>query len=185
MLQRDKNNQTSMHILLRGKPGIGKTTIIEKLCDKLPSSSTQGFYTIEIRDKTERIGFDVITLNGKRGALARKNKASHYMVGKYGVDLSSFESVALPELQIREQTKLIIIDEIGKMECFSRNFIQQVQLLFDSHIPIIATIPIYDIPLLQILLKNHPCQIIEITTSNRDHILHELVLHQKSEPMYD
>ena len=185
MLQMNKNGQTSMHILLRGKPGIGKTTIIKKLCEKLPRESAQGFFTIEIRDKSERIGFDVVTLNGKRGILARKNQASQYMVGKYGIDLISFERIALPELQIHEQTKLIIIDEIGKMECCSRNFIQQVQLLFDSRIPIIATIPIYDIPFVRILLKNHSCQIIEITTSNRDHLPFELALHQKSDPKYD
>src|SRR4030042_3143717 len=166
----DKRNQISKPILLRGKPGIGKTTIIKKLCEKLPRESTQGFYTIEVRDGSERIGFDVVTLSGKRGILARKNTSFPRKVGKYGVDVVSFEEIALPELQIREQTKLIIIDEIGKMECFSGKFVQQVQLLFNSHFRIIATIPIYELSLVRTLLKNHTCKVIEITYANRDHL---------------
>ena len=53
--------------------GVGKTTIICKICEKLKNCGTQakGFYTQEIRLQGKRSGFDVLTLDGKRGSLAR------------------------------------------------------------------------------------------------------------------
>jgi nucleoside-triphosphatase len=66
-------------ILITGNPGVGKTTLIKKLYDKLSQDAKyndliNGFYTEEVRDKSnERIGFDVINLKdeSKRTCLAR------------------------------------------------------------------------------------------------------------------
>lgn len=53
--------------------GSGKTTLVQKTCDALQKKgvTVQGFYTEEAREHGKRIGFDVVTLNGTRGALAR------------------------------------------------------------------------------------------------------------------
>src|SRR6218665_1766536 len=53
--------------------GIGKTTLIHKACQTLKQQGVplQGFYTEELRDRGQRIGFDVVTLDGHRGQLAR------------------------------------------------------------------------------------------------------------------
>lgn len=54
--------------------GVGKTTLIKKLCEKLHQSKidVDGFYTTELRGESRsRIGFDVVTLSGKRSKLAR------------------------------------------------------------------------------------------------------------------
>lgn len=54
--------------------GAGKTTLIKKIYSQLKQQNIEpnGFYTEEIRDNTgRRIGFDVVTLDGKRGKLAR------------------------------------------------------------------------------------------------------------------
>uniref|UniRef100_A0A6N2LXM6 Uncharacterized protein n=1 Tax=Salix viminalis TaxID=40686 RepID=A0A6N2LXM6_SALVM len=63
-------------------------------------------------------------------------------VGKYKVDIASFEAVALPELQIKEDTDLFIIDEVGKMELFSSSFFPAVLKVLESNIPLFASIPI-------------------------------------------
>lgn len=46
---------------------------MQKTCDALQKKgvTVQGFYTEEVREHGKRIGFDVVTLNGTRGALAR------------------------------------------------------------------------------------------------------------------
>jgi len=52
--------------------GIGKTTLVRKVCDLLRKKEvlTRGFYTEERRVSGKRKGFDVITMNGRRGPLA-------------------------------------------------------------------------------------------------------------------
>ncbi|KAK4409536.1 Cancer-related nucleoside-triphosphatase [Sesamum angolense] len=97
--------------LVTGPPGVGKTTLIIRVLEALkqwnPSLKIQGFYTRELREGAERVGFEVVTLDGRRGPLASTNISSRESqrwpnVGRYKVDVSSFESLALPELQFLE-----------------------------------------------------------------------------------
>nr|KAJ0212972.1 hypothetical protein LSAT_V11C400225040 [Lactuca sativa] len=53
-------------------------------------------------------------------------------VGRYKVDVASFESLALPELQFKEDTDLFVIDEVGKMELFSSLFFPAVLRVLES-----------------------------------------------------
>ncbi len=162
-------------ILIKGKPGIGKTTLIKAISEKFPKDIIKGFYTIEVREKGERIGFDIINFNGKKSILARKNLNSPYHVGKYAVDLVSFENIALPSLVPDKSTKLFIIDEIGKMECFSNKFKSKIKALFLQHYSVIATVPIYHLPIIDEILNSQKCQIIEINLSNRNSLLNYLL----------
>jgi nucleoside-triphosphatase len=56
-----------------GLPDIGKTTLVQNVSNLLQDAgiSTRGFFTEEIRNGGTRVGFDVVTLDGKRGAIAR------------------------------------------------------------------------------------------------------------------
>jgi len=85
--------------------GVGKTTLIRKICSNLRDKGhlLQGFYTEEVRGEgiSQRIGFDVVTLAGKRGILSRENpedKLRRPKVGKYSVFVQNFEDLALPLL---------------------------------------------------------------------------------------
>ena len=53
--------------------GVGKTTLIKKTCEAIQKAGipAMGFYTEEVKEKGKRIGFDVVSLDGQRGALAR------------------------------------------------------------------------------------------------------------------
>jgi NTPase len=68
----------------------------------------------------ERIGFDVVTVDGKRGELARVGFKSRFRGGRYGVNLEKLEQLTLPEL-VRRDVNLIVVDEIGKMEMLLRS----------------------------------------------------------------
>jgi len=128
-------------ILLTGPPGCGKTTVVGKVADILRDGAS-GFYTEEIRDaKKQRIGFRVVTLDGKRGELAGKYSDHGPRVGSYLVNVESFERVALPSLETGEG-RVLIIDEIGKMECFSETFVRRVRQIFQAGYPVLATIPL-------------------------------------------
>lgn len=69
-------SEMSTFLLITGMPGCGKTTMIKRLVADLQQTASavklQGFYTEEARNaQNERIGFDVVTLDGKRGPLAK------------------------------------------------------------------------------------------------------------------
>ena len=99
-------------------------------------------YTEEIRDaEKQRIGFRVVTLDGKQGELADKYSVHGPRVGSYRVNVESFERVALPSLEM-EKGRILIIDEIGKMECFSEPFVRRVREIFQAGYPVLATIPL-------------------------------------------
>ncbi|XP_048334688.1 uncharacterized protein LOC107424297 [Ziziphus jujuba] len=167
--------------LVTGPPGVGKTTLIIRAFEALkasnPSLKLQGFYTREIRQGSDRVGFEVVTLDGRKAPLASTTISSPQSmrwptVGRYKVDVASFESLALPELQVREDTDLFIIDEVGKMELYSSSFFPAVLKILESNIPVLASVPIpksgRDIPGVA-RLKNHPgATIFTLTTSNRD-----------------
>ncbi|XP_071707646.1 uncharacterized protein [Rutidosis leptorrhynchoides] len=171
--------------LVTGSPGVGKTTLIARVLERLttsyPNLNIQGFFTREIRHGSERVGFEVVTLDGRTAPLASMiNNCSSAesirwpTVGRYRVDVSSFESLALPELQVKEDTDLFVIDEVGKMELFSPSFFPAVLRVLESNKPILATVPVpkagRDIPAVA-RLKNDPrATLFTLTTSNRDAI---------------
>ncbi|XP_070669922.1 uncharacterized protein [Malus domestica] len=102
-------------------------------------------------------------------------------VGKYKVDVASFESLALPELQVREDTDLFIVDEVGKMELFSSSFFPCVLRILESNVPFLATVPIpkfgRDIPAVA-RLKNHPgATMFTLSKGNRDAVKEEIYSH--------
>ncbi|KAJ8771135.1 hypothetical protein K2173_023460 [Erythroxylum novogranatense] len=173
--------------LVTGPPGVGKTTLITRVFESLKSSKPdlkiQGFFTREIREGTERIGFQVVTLDGRTAPLA-SSSISHPdtyrwpAVGKYKVDVKSFESVALPEMQIREDTDLFIIDEVGKMELFSTPFIEAVERVLELNVPLLASIPqpkYSSDPPIVAKLRNEPrATIFTLHPSNRDAAKNEM-----------
>jgi nucleoside-triphosphatase len=125
-----------MKLLLTGPPGVGKTTVIQKVLFgmEIPAG---GFYTQEMREKGlrqgRRIGFSLRTLDGKRGVLAHIEYQGSHRVGRYGVDIALFETLALHALERALQTKkIIVIDEIGRMELFSRRFQDMVLRILDQ-----------------------------------------------------
>jgi len=130
------------NLLITGKPGTGKTTLVEKILETLEEYNPRGFLTKEIRKDGIRTGFELVSLDGRRQVLSHVEIRGRHRVGRYGVDLESFESF-LDELSLFEPgTGIIVIDEIGKMECLSEKFRDMVIRVLDSPVPLLATIAI-------------------------------------------
>jgi nucleoside-triphosphatase len=109
-------------IFITGNPGCGKTTLIKKIVlhFKEKGISLSGFITEEMRKGNTRIGFgiqDLKTLEKK--VFASIENVTQYRFGKYYLDLSNFESIALKAFESRD---FVLIDEIGKMEFYSVKF---------------------------------------------------------------
>jgi nucleoside-triphosphatase len=164
-----------LKILLTGQPGCGKTTAAMKIIENLDPKKIAGFYTQEIRRNNVRKGFRWKRLDGAEGKLAHIDIKGRFRVGKYGVDVEGFDKNVVPVLDI-EQTdaRLFIIDEIGKMECFSKKFTVAVHKLFESDKSVLATVAKKG-PGLISEIKNYPnVEIFNVTTANREKIVAEI-----------
>ena len=154
-------------LLITGPPGIGKTTALVRVAELLASRSPVGFYTEEVRVGGRRQGFRIVTLDGREGVLAHVDLRSRHRVGKYGVDVAGFEQLVCPVLEGAEG-ELVLIDEIGKMECFSRRFCEAVERLADGPATLVATIAARGGGLIA-AMKNRPdAQLFTLNRENRD-----------------
>ena len=169
------------HVFLTGQPGVGKTTLVRAVVRALRDAEAlrsgddetkataplvKGFVTVEARNAAgDRTGFDVETVPGSpsgavdRGPLARAATNGRAppkgvpAVGKYAVDVASFESLAVPSISkdasssesgpaCGKRARVTVIDEVGKMEMFSERFMAEVwDALSDTSTRVLGTIP--------------------------------------------
>jgi len=161
-------------ILLTGRPGCGKTTLIKRVVKEvaLPAG---GFYTEEIRERGVRIGFKIIALEGEEAVFARVDFKTPERLGKYGLDLSALETMAVAALRTAARTRqLVVIDEIGPMEIRSAIFREAVNEALDSGAPILGTITARSFPFTDAIKKRPDITMIEVRPNNRDQLITEL-----------
>ena len=168
-------DKAKKNILLTGLPGVGKTTLMKKLSEELHAQHPVGFYTEEIRAGGARKGFALISLDGKRGLLSHMEINSTYRVGLYRVDVKGFEDFLEGISFLNPETSLIIIDEIGKMECFSHTFRKVIHDILNSEKMLIATIALKGRDLIEETKKRDDIQLFEVTQNNRESLLREIV----------
>lgn len=162
-------------LLLTGTPGIGKTTLIRKVASQLYQYHMGGFFTEEIREGGQRKGFRLVTFNGEAGIIAHINFDHHYSVSKYGVDVSVIDHFAETTLAIVDEIDVYLIDEIGKMECFSSIFVNKMKELLNMDKPVIATVAKKGTGLIE-QVKHWPgSELWELTHANRDARVTEVI----------
>jgi nucleoside-triphosphatase len=81
--------------------------------------------------------------------------------------------LVLPELT--RPADLILIDEIGKMECFSSSFGSTARDLLNAPTPVIATIAVSGGGFIAEVKARSDVEILEVTTANRDAFPQRLV----------
>jgi nucleoside-triphosphatase len=164
-------------LLLTGHPGIGKTTIIRKVVEAL-GDRAGGFYTEEITGPGGRHGIKLITLYREDVTIAHKDlKAPRYpRVGRYGVDTAALDKVGVKALKraIR-RNRIVIVDEIGLMELYSRKFLDVLMEGFMGEAHIVGTITAKHHPEADVFRYLSQIEIWEIDHRNRD-TMHERVL---------
>ncbi|MGE5844115.1 MAG: nucleoside-triphosphatase [Syntrophaceae bacterium] len=163
------------NLFVTGLPGTGKTTLIRKILDNLPPGLTaSGFYTAEIRESGERVGFAVSTLDGRSGVLSHIRFGGGARVGRYGVDVKGFEGLVLPLLEAG-RAGLYVVDEIGKMESFSRAFCDKVRALLDSGAPVLGTVALKGGGFIAEVKARDDVALFELTVKNRDALPGEML----------
>jgi nucleoside-triphosphatase THEP1 len=182
------------HVFLTGYPGVGKTTAALAAVAALAEATgddavADGFITVEVRDPDAgggggRVGFDVVTLpldhpSSRRAPLARLADASSSTaaprVGRYAVDVASFESLAIPATHragdaTTARPPVVVVDEIGKMEAFSAAFLDAArETMRDPRAIVLGTIPVGNkVPAAAAIRADPNAVVVEVTPENRD-----------------
>src|SRR5438094_663305 len=126
-------------VLLTGRPGCGKTTLIKRVVNNL-ARRAGGFYTEEMRQYGARVGFKIVTLDGNEAVFAHVDFKTPERVGKYGLDLSALEAVGVESVrEAARRQRIVVIDEIGPMEIRSPIFREAVNEALDSEVQLLAT----------------------------------------------
>ncbi len=149
---------------------MGKTTAARRLIAILQKEGVPvgGFTTEEIREGGRRVGFAVESTSGDRGILAHVDFAG-LSVGRYGVDLATFERIALDTLSPGGR-RVVVVDELGKMELASPRFRDAVQDLFETDTAVVATVHTFSHPFTDALKARLDVEVVTVTPSNRDRI---------------
>ncbi len=163
----------AVNILVTGRPGSGKTTLVVRIAESLAEMGykTAGFVTEEMRQDGTRVGFKVRDLVGGEAVLSHVSYAGFPRVGRYGVDVAVFESVALRALRKgMKGADLLVVDEVGRMETLSPAFRSLMLDLMEGEKPLLATIPLARDSYIRTLLRRPGVTVFHITPANRDEL---------------
>ena len=159
-------------IAVTGSPGIGKSTVVEKVT-KVMKCRVGGVLARDKRFNGRRIGFELLDIaSGDVGVLADET-GNGPQLGKYRVHLDSLEKIGAMAVQNAIQCDLIVVDEVGPMELSSRSFISAVENAIASQKPMLIVLHEW---------SNHPLakkirrtfQVISVTRENRDMLVKEI-----------
>jgi nucleoside-triphosphatase len=134
-----------MKIILQGRPGVGKSTILKKIYTLLESKNPRGCIVEEERENGDRIGFRIKYLpeGGSTQLASTKEALSNVFLSKYSINIKAIENELIPymfNMSSESDHGVFIFDEIGRMQQKSDKFIPAVDHIMSISKPVIATI---------------------------------------------
>jgi nucleoside-triphosphatase len=134
------------------RPRIGKTTAIRQVVNAL-GDRAGGFYTRKLwregRASGRRMGFELVTLDGKTALLATKDRdptggsgvafGRPAPFGRYRVNLDAIDVLGVPALlDALGQGQVVVVDEIGPMEILSARFREAILRILEGDVAIVG-----------------------------------------------
>ena len=163
------------HLLIVGRPGIGKTTLMKRIIQALRGRSIDGFISEELREHGERVGFWLSSLDGRQVLLAHRRMEHGVRVGPYRVNTEVMSEVAVPIIRRGIKHALILfLDELGRMELCAADFQDAVNEAFDNGPSIVATAGIQHLPFLTAVKRRKDVELIPLSSANRKAVEEEL-----------
>ncbi len=167
-------------IFVTGRPGIGKTSVLLRAVDTLREMghTVGGMISRESREGGVRVGFEIVDVyTRERGWLAHVNQPVGPRVGKYRVNISDLNAIGASSiLNAVAETEIVVVDEIGPMELFSRAFKEAVFQSVISNKPMMGIIHYRARdPLIAAIITRKDSEIFEVTCENRENLHNTLI----------
>lgn len=149
--------------------------MIEKIASAL-GNRCGGIITREMREQGARTGFSIESLDGERGVLASRNGRRGPKVGRYTVHVQNLERVGMAALRrVMDAGRVVILDEIGKMELISPGFRAMILEALESRLPVVATMGVSRNAFMEVVRARPDVDVLNITTENRDSLKDRVV----------
>lgn len=163
----------SHKIFLSGPQSIIRTGVVKRTIQLLRAKGIElwGFYTDEMVE-SGRAGFAVVTLSGVRVPVAHISLSRGPKIGPYRVDVPALDAAILPEIERRTLSRsghrsLGIIDEVGRIQCMSDEFLDRVARLIKSPLPILISFAAEGGPFIDYLHTVAGPHLVEVTRNNQ------------------
>jgi len=164
--------------LLTGRPGIGKTTALVNIIDRLSGAGfvVGGVISRERRAEGVRRGFDLVDLLSHRVGTLADVSGCGPRLGRYHVCLQDLEGIGVKALENSlERADVTAIDEVGPMELYSNKFLMAIRKALESRRPIVGTIHSnLRHPIIDEIRRRESVQVSDVTYDNRDEIPGEI-----------
>jgi len=95
-------------------------------------------------------------------------------VGKYGVNFDSLDQIAASSMIPSKPDQIVILDEIGKMECLSRLFRETLIRVLDSPNTVIGTVAFKGIPFIETIKRRPDVLLVTVNEKNRNSLVDSL-----------
>jgi len=165
------------NIIISGKIGVGKTTIVKTLLSQL-SLQWGGYITNRIKEGGITIAHEMVTSDGRREVFAHQKWTHLPQYGQMGVQVEVFEKLGIETLcQARQTADIIVMDELGFMEANAMQFITEVCSCFNSDLPVVAVMKKLATDFWYDLLSPAASRIYNVTPQNRKDVLSEIIKH--------
>ena len=156
----------------------GKSTLIQKLVELLrqKGKTIGGISTPELREGRSRVGFEIVDMmTGERGILSHIDRKEGPRISRYRVNLKDLNDIGVRGIKqaLEKNADLIIIDEIGKMELFSKEFQAVVWEALNLQ-KVLGTIGQISHAFITKIYQREDLKVINLTFQNRDAVFEEL-----------
>lgn len=172
----------NLKIGLTGLPGAGKTTAVLKIIEMLKQTDDEltigGMINEPVLKDKRIVGFSTMNLaNGDTAVFGSTKFESKFTVGNIGFDFSKLDEVGVQAIrQAINESDVIVIDEVGKIEVESQAFVDIVKEAVEAEKPMLITLHKKSRnPLLQDIRRRDDVRLLDITPTNRNLLPHKIV----------